>query len=253
MVTWISRIVLLSLLIGLVHIDFRFLYVIIGLVIYGYIFLRKDINEVDLKDKIRQLKDYNSQLKKDKRQYLLYLRGFKIDNKNSVDGFFDFYVYIRLTHLYTNDKLTIEEKIVKKFKIAGPVIAIMNPKESNYLGATKYNIKRNNWQNNILKKIYLSKLILLIPDLTPGILWEMEQIVKHRFIDKLVIILVYGEDGHFLIQKHRHNKFKDIILSTFNITIPEYDPKKIYLVFDNDSNCVLLNTPMEVLRLKNIL
>jgi hypothetical protein len=111
----------------------------------------------------------------DQRALILLLRSFADD---------DFEVQ-RTIALSSSDavrpKTTIEEQIVAQLWEAGPVVAIGQPGlNTDPIGAAREHIVGPLWQPRVQTLIEESALVVVVLGKTEGLLWEYEQLARHR-------------------------------------------------------------------------
>jgi hypothetical protein len=121
-------------------------------------------------------------LKLDDRKPILLLRSF-IDDE-------------RLNYLKAWISLfdaSLEDRLARHFARLGPFVAISAPSEDEFalaptvLGATRLRLSDAEWQDQVLRWIIDSNVILLMIGRTKWVRWELEQIIRNNALDRLVI------------------------------------------------------------------
>jgi hypothetical protein len=126
--------------------------------------------------------------KKDTRPIVLYLRSFQDDSK------------IKLRARAANGrtlperllKIPFEEVVTDHLWGYGPVLAIGDPRTKSKrapLGAARDYADDSTWQQKVIELIQEAALIVVIAGGTKGLAWEIDTIVKHGALWKLVVLL----------------------------------------------------------------
>jgi hypothetical protein len=118
----------------------------------------------------------------DLRRPVLYLRSFdsdkKLENAHLVEGF------IQLS--------TEEEQFATALKPIGPVVAIGDPREKlPTLGADRV-YAGDTWRQNVLELLASARLVVVRLSATPGLQWELRQLVDHVEPTRLLLFLPLG-------------------------------------------------------------
>jgi hypothetical protein len=86
-------------------------------------------------------------------------------------------------------KHTFEQLVARQLRRYGPFVAIGRPGEAlPQLGAARTYTSDAEWQEKALAMMAASRLIAVIVGATPGLGWELGQIVKRGWTDKLLIL-----------------------------------------------------------------
>ncbi|MDI3467135.1 MAG: hypothetical protein OJF50_005956 [Nitrospira sp.] len=122
-------------------------------------------------------------LNRDTRPPVLLLRSFRMDEREILSRF-------TWTEFFTQKRATtFEEELAKTFKVVGPVIAVGNPVDAvRPLGAARTYASNEEWQTKVLDLAAKSSHLVIILDTTPGVRWELEQVMP-RFENRNVTLL----------------------------------------------------------------
>jgi hypothetical protein len=86
-------------------------------------------------------------------------------------------------------KHTFEQLVARQLRPYGPFVAIGRPGEAlPQLGAARTYTSDAEWQEKALAMMAASRLIAIIVGATPGLGWELGQIVKRGWTDKLLVL-----------------------------------------------------------------
>lgn len=127
--------------------------------------------------------------KRDRRQPFLLLRAFDDDDRFMVHG-----PRVGLTRGgddgWVRGEVSLEEALVKVLTDDyGPVVAIGRPGEwAPPLGAARHYVT-GDWQSEVRDWIHASRMIVVILGSTPGLGWELEQLLRLRVLPKVVLVL----------------------------------------------------------------
>ena len=98
--------------------------------------------------------------------------------------------------------MTFEEVVSKGLFKYGPVIAIGKPDEPlPPLGAIREYVGPD-WQSRVREMLLSAKIILAVVDDTPGLLWEIAQIVELGLLERMILVVPQGDSAE-LAQKWR--------------------------------------------------
>jgi hypothetical protein len=85
---------------------------------------------------------------------------------------------------------TVEERMLRPLKVFGRVLAIGRPGERlPTRGAERVYVGDRDWQRTVLDLMRRASLVVIAPDTSPGIRWEMESAFKTVPAESLVLIL----------------------------------------------------------------
>ena len=159
----------------------------------------------------KQLKRINhtQQENLEKTDFVLLLRPFCMDDTKIINPNSDF-----MSHW---EDLTFEEAVCDILRSLGSVITIGRPEEQMSLsGADKrIYLPSQSWKNEVESYIKTAKLVVIIPDSSEGIEWELKKIEGLKDISKVIILMPpicefasesvvrYIKDLHLLQSKFR--------------------------------------------------
>jgi hypothetical protein len=83
---------------------------------------------------------------------------------------------------------TFEQLVARQIRPYGPFVAIGRPGELPQLGAARTYASHPGWQDTALALMAASRLIAVIVGATPGLRWELGQIVERGWTDKLLLL-----------------------------------------------------------------
>lgn len=123
---------------------------------------------------------------RDRRRPILLLRSFEDD-----------------TVLVGLQKTSAEERHIIRFEVLiadnltryGPPIAIAQPKYLATPGAAKEHLPEDAWRQRVLEWMRDALAIVIVVGATPGVLWEIEQVVKNNYVDKTILLIPPGGIG----------------------------------------------------------
>jgi hypothetical protein len=78
----------------------------------------------------------------------------------------------------------------------------------------------------------MSSVILIRPSHTNGLLWEFEQVVKNKYLDKTILYLQMGSENEIELQEARYRIFLRKI-NSLNMSFPSYNPKNPLIFFSS--------------------
>jgi TPR repeat protein len=120
----------------------------------------------------------NTVLKADNRKPVLLMRSFIDDErpellKSSLSSFFD---------------PSLESRLTSHFAHYGPFIAVGAPSERiPVIGASRIRLFDYEWQDQVIRWIDGSVVILMMAGITDWVQWEMKQVIEHNAIGRLII------------------------------------------------------------------
>jgi hypothetical protein len=151
------------------------------------------------KERIRRIAEKNNvllQLQRSNPTRILYLRDFEVDGVRLKPG--EFY-----NNEYTFIDTNFETKLAFKLGWLGYFVAV--GRLSGDIGADRYSIDDKSWKDEVSKLMETSSMIILRPSLSPGIIWEFEQVLKNKHSKKTVICYDKNGDGW-----NNYNLFRDM-------------------------------------------
>jgi hypothetical protein len=115
----------------------------------------------------------------DTRSPILFLRLFVDDERvglryNQERALFDF---------------SLETRLAAHFFKTGPFIAVDLPNHPVTIGAARTSLTNAEWQGKVLEWMHAARLILLLAGVGQWIRWEMRQIVKLGYTQKLIVLM----------------------------------------------------------------
>lgn len=121
---------------------------------------------------------------RDRRKPILFLRSFTDDwakipwSKSLSDK---------------DENVRFEEIIADDLAYYGPPIAIADPKGIiKTRGAAKAHLADDKWQQEVLDWMHDALAIVIIAGSTPGVLWEIEQVVRNNYMEKTILLVPPG-------------------------------------------------------------
>jgi hypothetical protein len=141
---------------------------------------------------------------RDGRRPIVYLRSFKDDSAIVATRYRPFAVWANLTMVswkYLRSLKTspfqhgvrLEQVVARELGRFAPFVAIGEPGESYPdFGATRAYFEEDGdeaWQAKVREWINCSSIIVLVPGLTPGLAWELKQVLEGKFGGKLVMVM----------------------------------------------------------------
>jgi hypothetical protein len=136
----------------------------------------------------------------------------------------------------------------------GQLLAIGKPDEQiPEIGFERLYFPNDSWQEEVLKLMTESILIVYRPDSSDNVLWEFKQILNSSFQSKVIIW-----NGAFLsleepLQKARYQIFSRKILALYNISLPKYHSFKKFLSCDENGTWVQTSNIQVTSAYKNLL
>lgn len=163
---------------------------------------------------------------------ILYLRAFNIDGDDDSNG------NISILRL-----LPKEMDLAKIFiKLEYHLVAVGKPDEElPEIGFHRKKFSHAEWQEEVLKLMNESKLIIWRPDSTQGVLWEMGKLLELNFRDKLIVWTEMGYENLQNLQEVRYNIFKRKAFEQFSEMFPPYNKFKKFLISDMKDNWISMS------------
>jgi hypothetical protein len=160
-----------------------------------------------------------SVLVKDSRDPVLYLRSF-YDDYDEISKY--------------QNKKTPEENLASVLRELGPVIAVGKPGDSElpFLGATRVYLKDANWKPHVERLMEISKLVVIHPDLSLGVLWELEAVKRLVQPDKLLISFLHWQA--FGLNSESYKRFSDTFQQLFGHALPLGRHNTTFVYFESD-------------------
>jgi hypothetical protein len=125
----------------------------------------------------------------DPRPPILFLRSFQDDKAKAR-------VLVRIMGLPSYQRFRFEEALGLRMRDFGPFLAVGEPGEGlPQLGAARAYLSDDQWQQAVVSWIRESKLIVLLCGPTHWISWEMQNIIKHKRLNRLLLLLPPGRSS----------------------------------------------------------
>ena len=170
----------------------------------------------------RRLEDV---LSKDPREPVLFLRQFGDDDVRHEDP-----------TLPLSFARTFEERMVRSLGAIGPVVAIGRP--GDHLpppGAARIYLPNEAWQAEVSVFIDRSAFIALQTGDTPGIRWEVSQVVSRVRPSRLILVLPMEVSGGHRLDTVRYRRFVANNGDLFPRSLPCNPPRGArFICFDDD-------------------
>jgi len=113
--------------------------------------------------------------------------------------------------------LTDEEHLVRAFQPIGTVGAIARPGEAvPHLGPDLRDVPEDEWQAETLNMVAHARLVLLGAGVGAGFLWEVENVIRLRQPEDLLLVVPLGAAGY--------EAFRDLAAPLFPRSLPPYPP-----------------------------
>lgn len=160
---------------------------------------------------------------------ILYLRAFNVDGDDFGNG------NVSALKLLPKE-MGIAESLIR---LPYHLVAVGKPGyelDIPEIGFDRKYFSNETWQEEVLKLMQESKLILYRPDTTVGVLWEIGKVFELGFREKLVIWVDLGFEDNRSIQQTKYNTFRRKMLEQFSTSLPDYDHFKLYLESDGGNN-----------------
>ena len=163
---------------------------------------------------------------------ILYLRAFNNDGDDYSNG------NISILHLLPKEMELADALIRSKYHL----VAVGRPDEDlPEIGFHRKKFDHLEWQEEVLKLMEESVLVIWRPDITQGVLWELNQLLKLNYRHKLIVWAEMGYGNLEDLQKDRYNVFKRTAFEQFSEVFPEYNKYKKFLVSEAMNQWIALN------------
>ena len=121
----------------------------------------------------------------DRRPATLLLRSFSDDEK----------LRALRTSQYALFDFSLEGRLAGHFAASGPFIAVGSPShETPPAGAARAFLSDDEWQGRVGQWMQSARLIIVVAGLTKWVEWELDQVVKRGYVDKLIVL--FPEKAH---------------------------------------------------------
>lgn len=132
-------------------------------------------------------------MRRDPRAPVVYLRAFT-DDGQMVVPYFNWRQRLFGRAISSLTLTSAEQELAFILHRIGPVIAIGNPGEKlPQLGAARMYVEHDRWQQTVLEKLDQAALALVRVGKSPGVLWELEQVLS-RPRSKLLLLILGAPD-----------------------------------------------------------
>jgi hypothetical protein len=173
---------------------------------------------------IRKAREYRQntlgKLAKDRRDPVLYLRSFTRDYTENPD---------RL------DRKTYEELLTSVLYDVGPVVAVGDPREAKpILGAHRIYLEDAEWQPSVEYLMSISQLIIIHPDVTPSLLWELEAIKRQHIPEKIIVSFLLWREHKVSFQEALYEKFRKKAEPVLKCSMPKTLEDATFMYFESD-------------------
>jgi hypothetical protein len=91
-------------------------------------------------------------------------------------------IYLEMT-----GKNSFEQLLTHVTRKIGPLVAIAEPGNPPILGAKNIYVGDDNWQKEVIDFAKRSKLVILTAGITPGVLWEVETMIREVPPERLIL------------------------------------------------------------------
>jgi len=202
-----------------------FIFVVIGLIV-------KD----EIQEKLRSgAPAAESIINQDKRTPILYLRPFLTDSDThdkfniaeSIGGLNPWFWITKAIY----KKPSFESDIAMQVHQLGPFIGLNASGYSPSLGSSKLTTTVDEWKSTIRDYIAKSQIIVSRIGETPGLKWEIEQIIEANKLESVILFVRFpGPQDKELIEV-RYRKFSKFFYSLSGATMPKYSKKLRFIYF----------------------
>ncbi|TMI62797.1 MAG: hypothetical protein E6H07_15430 [Bacteroidetes bacterium] len=196
------------------------IYLLIVIVVLTFYAIRKKTKKNDFERIHREREIANA-------PKFLYLRNFLVDGDDGGGG------NIEIMKLVPKE-LDLANKLIH---LNHHLIAVGKPEEDlPEIGFDRKRFSNDTWQEEVLKLMRDSHLIIYRPDTSPGVLWEMGKILELGYREKLILWSDMGFGENNDIQKARYNTFRRKLAEQFSEQIPPFERHKKFMVSDSKNS-----------------
>lgn len=146
----------------------------------------------------------------DHRPPIVYLRSFNGESREN-----RFISYLRAA--FTGNQIAgnvpawgpVEQYLLEQFfSIIGPYIAIGQPDEPiPHMGASRIYVEENHWHQRVIDLLQQSRLVILRSGGSPGLQWELDQLIKNVPPTKILLILTGRGKDYQAFRKWTNARF----------------------------------------------
>jgi hypothetical protein len=176
-------------------------------------------------------------LKTDRPRPVVYPRPFTEDALEQRQPEPEPYIYKALAHQPYRPQETREQIIETILKQIGPFVAVGSPRDRLApFGAARIYLSDDEWQENVKLLVEAAAAIVLKPEGTDGVRWELNLIANSFDLRRLLILVPNSRFGptSFI-------KVKNLLSAQLGISLPETDKSGDAFMFDNDRKPILLS------------
>ena len=143
----------------------------------------------------------------DPRPPVLFLRSFQDDRYKLMER-------VRVAGVPINQPLRMEEALAVRFHDFGPFLAVGEPGEGlPQLGAARAYLSDDQWQAAVVNWIRGSRLIAMLCGPTHWIHWEMQNIIRFKRLDRVLLLLPPGRKPGSASARQRQERWDNIVRS----------------------------------------
>ena len=143
----------------------------------------------------------------DPRPPILFLRSFLDDRYKLKER-------VRVAGVPINQPLRMEEALAVRFHDFGPFLAVGEPGEGlPQLGAARAYLSDDQWQAAVVNWIRESRLIAMLCGPTHWIHWEMQNIIRFKRLDRVLLLLPPGRKPGSALARQRQERWDNIVRS----------------------------------------
>ncbi len=169
------------------------------------------------------LVDGQSELAKDARAPVLYLRSFVDDYSEDVER---------------HDRKTGEEMLASVLKDGGPVITVGEPdKEQSILGAIRIYLKGEDWRAGVRYLMSISRLVVINANTSLGLEWEMKEARAVLGPRTLLVSFLSWQGLDEVSRQSLYERFKTHAETSLRCAMPERLGDACFMYFESDWTC----------------
>lgn len=159
---------------------------------------------------------------------VLYLRSFKLDGKGMVGTGMDMFEGLNLWPV----ELDLAKALLK---YPFHLIAVgRHGQEMSDIGFDRIYFEDNVWQEEVMKLINESVLIIYRPDPSDSVLWELNQVLNSKADMKTIIWADMGYNTDMNLNKSIYHVFQRKALESTGVQFPDFNKWKSWIALDLD-------------------